>query len=114
MLEVVADPASPEHDRGNRNLAALHAASDALGRAMTVSVLDPGLEPTVSYANHYLANGAVVVPVGGDDADAAALERLAVIYPDREIVAVPGTVLAFGGGGPHCITQQVPEGVVLR
>jgi agmatine deiminase len=114
MLEVVADPASPEHDRGNRNLAALHAASDALGRAMTVSVLDPGLEATVSYANHYLANGAVVVPVGGDDADAAALERLAVIYPDREIVAVPGTVLAFGGGGPHCITQQVPEGVVLR
>jgi agmatine deiminase len=24
------------------------------------------------------------------------------------VVAVPGGVIAFGGGGPHCITQQVP------
>jgi hypothetical protein len=21
---------------------------------------------------------------------------------------VPGVILAYGGGGPHCITQQVP------
>ena len=32
------------------------------------------------------------------------------MYPDREVVAVPGQTLAFGGGGPHCITQQIPEG----
>jgi agmatine deiminase len=113
MLEVVADPASPEHDRSHRNLATLHAASDAHSRAFTVSVLDPGVHATVSYANHYLANGAVIVPVGGDDTDEAALQRLTAIYPDRDIVAVPGTVLAYGGGGPHCITQQVPVGVVL-
>jgi agmatine deiminase len=30
-------------------------------------------------------------------------------YPGREVVPVPGVVLAYGGGGPHCITQQVPE-----
>ena len=29
-------------------------------------------------------------------------------YPGREVVPVPGLVLAYGGGGPHCITQQVP------
>ena len=29
-------------------------------------------------------------------------------FPGREVVPVPGGVLAFGGGGPHCITQQVP------
>jgi len=23
---------------------------------------------------------------------------------------VPGETIAFGGGGPHCITQQIPEG----
>jgi agmatine deiminase len=27
------------------------------------------------------------------------------------VVGVPGATLAFGGGGPHCITQQVPVNV---
>ena len=67
----------------------------------------------MSYANHYLANGGVIVPVGGDETDARALDTLARIYPDRAVVGVPGTVIAFGGGGPHCITQQIPSGVRL-
>ncbi len=67
----------------------------------------------MSYANHYLANGGVIVPVGGDAADGPALETLRALYPDREVVAVPGATIAFGGGGPHCITQQIPLGVDL-
>ena len=67
----------------------------------------------MSYANHYLANGAVIVPVGGDEADDVAVRTLRALHPDREVVAVPGEALAFGGGGPHCITQQIPAGVVL-
>jgi agmatine deiminase len=114
LLEVSSDPASPDHERGVANLARLRQTRDAQGRRIEVTVLDPGADPAVSYANHYLANGAVVVPVGGtaDDApdDDAALDQLRRIYPDREVVAVPGTVLAFGGGGPHCITQQIPAG----
>jgi len=61
-----------------------------------------------SYLNFYLCNGAVVVPVAGRDADQAALEVIAAVYPGREVVPVPGLILAYGGGGPHCITQQVP------
>jgi agmatine deiminase len=61
-----------------------------------------------SYLNFYLCNGGVVVPVAGADTDAAALEIIAGCYPGREVVPVPGLVLAYGGGGPHCITQQVP------
>ncbi len=41
-------------------------------------------------------------------------EIIARCYPDREVVAVPGLVLAFGGGGPHCITQQVPVRTWLK
>ncbi|MFZ1993433.1 MAG: agmatine deiminase family protein [Solirubrobacteraceae bacterium] len=61
-----------------------------------------------SYLNFYICNGGVVVPVAGADTDAAALEIIAGCYPGREVVPVPGLVLAYGGGGPHCITQQVP------
>lgn len=113
MLEVVSDPDSREFDRGQQNLARLQAAHDATGRSFGISILDPGATATVSYANHYLANGAVIVPVSGGDADRGALDTLVRLYPDRAVVPVPGATLAFGGGGPHCITQQIPDGVVL-
>jgi agmatine deiminase len=50
----------------------------------------------------------VVVPVAGDVADDDALRRIAAAYPDRDVVGVPGAIIAAGGGGPHCITQQLP------
>ena len=54
-------------------------------------------------------NGAVLVPTSGAGSDAAMLAIIAAEYPDREVVAVPGAVLAHGGGGVHCITQQIPD-----
>jgi agmatine deiminase len=110
LLEVVGDPDSPEHVRGLANIERLQAAQDAAGRTLDITILDPGPSAPVSYANHYLANGAVVVPVGGDDGDGPALEILRQLHPDREVVGVPGATIAFGGGGPHCITQQIPAG----
>jgi agmatine deiminase len=66
-------------------------------------------EPTaMSYLNLYLCNGAAIVPTSGGPEDEAALAQLGEVFPEREIVPVPGLVLAYGGGGPHCITQQVP------
>jgi agmatine deiminase len=67
-----------------------------------------GQRVAVGYLNFYLLNGAVIVPVAGADTDEDALAIIARAYPGREQVPVPGTVLAYGGGGPHCITQQVP------
>ena len=113
LLEVPADPASPGNRGGLENLERLRGARDARGRAFEVSVLDPGADASLSYANHYLANGAVVVPTLGTasgTADNAALEFLRALYRDREVVAVPGETLDYGGGGPHCITQQIPDG----
>ncbi len=113
LLEAVSDDSSPEYLRGQANLAVLQASVDAAGRDFEIVTLDPGPAATVSYANHYLANGAVIVPVGGDDADGPALDRLRAAHPERVVVGVPGETLAFGGGGPHCITQQIPIGVEL-
>lgn len=111
LLEAVADPSSPEHDRGLANLAALRATTDAADREFEIEILDPGADAIVSYANHYLANGAVIVPVSGDEADENALATLRQLHPDRVVVGVPGETIAFGGGGPHCITQQIPTGL---
>lgn len=64
----------------------------------------------VPYTNFYVANGALIVPVGtiDPDMDDEALGRLAKLYPGHEVVGIDGRTLALGGGGIHCITQQVP------
>jgi agmatine deiminase len=67
-----------------------------------------GARVAVGYLNLYICNGAVIVPVTGASSDAEALAIIGGAYPGRELVPVRGEVLAYGGGGPHCITQQVP------
>jgi agmatine deiminase len=110
MLELPVDPADAEYAGGQDNLTALTGVVDARGRTIEVSRFDPGPEAEVSFANLYLANGAVVVATGGTAADEPALETLAGLFPDREVVGVPGLTIAAGGGGVHCITQQIPVG----
>jgi agmatine deiminase len=68
-----------------------------------------GNDVMLSYLNLYLCNGGVIVPLAGGSSDDEALERIRAVYPDRRVVGVPGLTIAYGGGGPHCITQQVPR-----
>ncbi len=55
--------------------------------------------------------------MGSTPAARAAVRPIAIIgaeHPGREVVGVDvGAILAFGGGGIHCITQQVPAAVRL-
>lgn len=68
-----------------------------------------GMRRPVPYLNLYVLNGAVLVPVSGHEADEDVLDLLAEQFPGREVVGLDvGPVLAWGGGGIHCITQQVP------
>jgi agmatine deiminase len=117
VLLQTAPPGSPNHERLAENAELLRSSTDARGRAIDVVELDvlPGTvvrgQPgCVPYTNLYVANGAVIVPVAGDDParDAEVLGMLASLYAPREVVPVPGRMLAEGGGGVHCITQQVP------
>jgi agmatine deiminase len=62
----------------------------------------------VPYVNVYAGNGFVAVPVSGHLFDDDACALIGAQYPGRSVVPVPGAVLAYGGGGVHCITQQVP------
>jgi agmatine deiminase len=110
LLEAPADPAASEYEGGQENMTSLLASRDAKDREFHISVLDVGGPATVAYANHYIANGGVIVPTDGSATDGPVLEFLSTLYPGREVVGVPGETLAFGGGGPHCITQQIPVG----
>ena len=65
-----------------------------------------------SYANFLIVNGAVLMPAYNDEADAAAAAVLAEAFPDREIVQVPCRPLIWQNGSLHCITMQLPEGLV--
>ena len=67
-----------------------------------------GEQVAVGYLNLYVCNGAVIVPVTGADFDQEAMAIIGAAFPGRSVVPVPGATLAYGGGGPHCITQQVP------
>jgi len=85
------------------------------GRALTVREL-PMPEPQylgeqrlpASYANFYIANGAVLVPVFGCAADDVACGILRECFPRRRVVPIDCRVLIAGLGALHCLTQQVP------
>lgn len=61
-----------------------------------------------SYANFYIANKIVLVPIFNDPADQKALGILADLFPGREVIGIHSVDLLLGLGGIHCITLQEP------
>ena len=76
-------------------------------------VIDEGRRLAASYANFLIINGAVLMPAYGDPADADAAAVLAHAFPNREIVPVPCRSLIWQNGSLHCVTMQIPKGVLL-
>ena len=65
-----------------------------------------------SYANFLIVNGAVLMPAYGDPADGLAAGVLAQAFPDREIVPIPCRPLIWQNGSLHCLTMQLPQGII--
>ena len=115
-----------EPDTGDRNhpvlkrdQAILAGHKDEQGRKLQVVPIamprnvpaDEGRLPA-SYANFYIGNSAVLVPVFGDARrDSAALETLSEFFNSRKVVPVDSRELVYGFGGIHCVTQQQPAPV---
>ena len=81
------------------------------------AVIDEGRRLAASYANFLIVNGAVLMPAYGSDAagleaDAKAQKMMALAFPEREIVAIDCRPLIWQNGSLHCITMQLPQGVV--
>jgi agmatine deiminase len=97
------------------NLRRLQAARDQDGKQLTVVEL-PMPQPVVfegrrlpaSYANFYIANGVVLAPVFNRPNDRIALNTLAQLFPDREIVPIYSGDFIWGLGAMHCMTQHQP------
>jgi agmatine deiminase len=62
-----------------------------------------------SYANFYIGNSAVLVPIFGTKNDEQALSTLSEIFSGKKVVGINCADLVYGFGGIHCVTQQMPE-----
>jgi agmatine deiminase len=98
------------------NLRRLRDATDQDGKPLNIVEL-PMPAPVIfehrrlpaSYANFYIANEIVLVPVFNDPNDREALNTLSALFPTREIVPIYSGDLVWGLGTLHCMTQQQPE-----
>lgn len=61
-----------------------------------------------SYANFYISNQYVIVPVFNCKKDDRALQMIASCFKDREVVGIDSTDIIWGLGSFHCLSQQEP------
>jgi agmatine deiminase len=115
VTAVESDPNDPNYEPLRENIRRLRAATDQSGKPLSIIELPmPG--PVVfenrrlpaSYANFYIANGIVLIPVFNDPNDRVALDILANLFPEREVVGIYSGDLIWGFGAMHCMTQQQP------
>jgi agmatine deiminase len=112
---VEADPKDPNYEPLRDNVKRLRSATDQEGNPLAIVELPmpapvyfEGRRLPASYANFYIANGLVLVPVFNDANDRVALDILADLFPDREVVGIYSGDLVWGFGTLHCMTQQQP------
>jgi agmatine deiminase len=112
---VDADPKSENYEALRENIRRLRDATAedskplaTIDLPMPAPVYFEGRRLPASYANFYIANGLVLVPVFNDPNDRVALDIFADIFPDRDIVPIYCGDLIWGFGAVHCMTQQQP------
>jgi len=111
------DPRDKNHEPLAENLRRLKAMADQDGRPLTVVSLPmpghvragDGRRLPASYANFYVANACVCVPVFGHAHDERALRVLKRCFPGRTIVPIRCERLVEGMGTLHCVSQQIPR-----
>lgn len=122
IIQVCDDPDDDNYDITRENLQILSEARDARGRKPEIVTLpQPPLmvrnyrRLTLSYLNFYFVNGGIILPVFGGRAECAdrwAVKVLNQIFPARRVRTVNGMTVIGEGGNVHCMTQQMPAGII--
>lgn len=76
---------------------------------MPGKIFREGQRLPASYANFYIANTVVLLPIFGDSADGWAASVLQTAFPTRKIISIDCRDLIWGLGAFHCLTQQQPK-----
>jgi agmatine deiminase len=115
VTAVEPNTKDPNHEPLADNLKRLKAARTRDGKQFTLvelplprPVVFRGQRLPASYANFYIANGLVLAPTFNDPIDRVALNVLADVFPDREVIGIHSVDLVWGLGTLHCMTQQQP------
>ncbi len=120
VTTLCANPEDANYAPLQENLQTLQDWRDHQGEGLEVITLPQpdlvlwfdGERLPLTYANFYIANGAVLVPTFDCAQDTEALEILRSQFPQREVIGLPARGLFHGGGGFHCATQQQPVGLI--
>ncbi len=104
------------YDLLQKNLSSLKKMRLLNGKQLNIVEL-PMPEPVVydgqrlpaSYANFYISNAAVIVPVFRCKNDDAALKILEPLFPERKVISIDSTDIIWGLGSFHCMSQQEPK-----
>jgi agmatine deiminase len=115
VTAVESDPEDANYEPLRENIRRLREATNQDGRSLSIielpmpsPVIFEGRRLPASYGNFYIANGLVLVPVFNDPNDRVALDILADLFPDREVIGIYSGDLIWGFGAMHCMTQQQP------
>jgi agmatine deiminase len=133
LLAWTDDPKDPNYPRCQAAMRVLEHARDAKGRPFIVHKMpipdplfateeecagvdqvhgsqerSPFVRLAGSYVNFLIVNGGLIAPAFDDPLDETAREILQRLFPEHEVVMVPGRELLLGGGNIHCLTQQQP------
>ena len=97
------------------NYERLQSATDRNGNKLSLVTLPcpgpvyyEGSRLPASYANFYIANQIVLVPVFDDPNDDKALGILQEVFADRKVIGLRCNEVVAGLGAIHCVTQQQP------
>ena len=119
LIQTIYEKDNPNYDILKENYNIIVNETDASGKKLEIIEMpylpyyphkyknDNYVSP---YTNYYVANGVVMVPEVNPLLDTKAYKIIEQIYPSRDICPIKSFYQAIGGGGPGCITQQLPKG----